>query len=89
MSDLPAIITAAAGGLGVLGGGVRFLWNKIEKRFLDIENAQKKCEAHRATQITVIELLWQELKRLSPDAAVFDRAKKLLDGLKKGDYDVD
>lgn len=89
MSDLPAIITAAVGGLSVLGGGVRFLWNKIEKRFLDIENAQKKCEAHRATQITVIELLWQELKRLSPDDAVFDRAKKLLDGLKKGDVDFD
>lgn len=90
MSDVPAILTAAVGVLGATGAAGRFIWSKIEKRFDAVEADLKRCEERerasverRAVQITVIELLWQEVKRLSPEAMVLTRAKHLLDDLKK------
>lgn len=90
MTDWAAIIVAVGGVLGALGGGIRFVWNKFEARFQKIEAQLEEChqreQAHherRAVQLTVIELLWQEVKRLAPDTPVLDRAKRLLDGLKK------
>lgn len=83
------IITASVAALAPVGGGVAFVWNKVEKRFTHIEELLDECKAReaadrdrRAVQLTVIELLWQELKRVAPDAAVLGRAKKLLDDLK-------
>lgn len=90
MPDWAAIIVAGGGFFGVLGGGIRFVWNKVEARFQKIETQLEEChqrelqhQERRAVQLTVIELLWQEVKRLAPDAGVLDRAKRLLDGLKK------
>ena len=90
MSELAVMITAITGVLALAGGGVRFVWNKVEARFQKIEEQLEECQqreadhhARRAVQLTVIELLWSEVKRLAPDAAVLDRAKRLLDGLKK------
>ncbi len=83
------IITASGIALGTIGGGVAFIWNKVEQRFKHIEAQLLECqkretESHerRGAQITVIELLWQELMRVAPDALVLKRAKKLLDDLK-------
>lgn len=83
------IITASGIALGTIGGGVAFIWNKVEQRFKHIEAQLLECqkretESHerRGAQITVIELLWQELMRVAPDAPVLKRAKKLLDDLK-------
>lgn len=93
MSDLAAIITALVGATVPIGGGIAFVWNKIEKRFAHIEGELEKCRAREgeaqkrsAIHITVIELLWQEIKRLHPgdkEPATLDRAKKLLDDLKQ------
>lgn len=94
------IITAVFGGSGALaaiGGGIRFVWNKLETRFTNIEKELAECRARellaikreadsrerRAKQITVIELLWQKVKDLDPRAQVLDRAKHLLDELKE------
>lgn len=92
MSDLAAIITALVGATVPIGGGIAFIWNKIERRFDDIEGELEKCRQrevegqHKAgIHIAVIELLWQEIKRLHPgdnEPATLDRAKKLLDSLK-------
>jgi len=109
MSDLAAIITALTGLLIALGGGARWLWNKIEARAVareaDVEERIKAVEAkvaeceqretagrareeaakeRSAAQVTVIELLWREVERLSPEGSkVLKRAHQLLTDLKK------
>lgn len=89
-TELAAIITASVGGLGSLGAAAKFLWDKIEKRFADIESDLEKCrereletKEHRAVHLTVIELMWVELRRFDPESQVLERVKKLLDDLKK------
>lgn len=84
-------LVAAAPIMTLSGGAVAWLWSKIEKRFKRIEEELEKCrqrELHalerRGTHLTVIELLWNEIKRLAPDAEVLDRAQHLLERLKKG-----
>lgn len=83
------IIGAIVGGLSTVGGGAAFIWNKVEKRLAAFEAQLDECEKReresldrRAVQLTVIELLWQEVTRLAPETAVLKRAKKLLDDLK-------
>lgn len=96
MTDWPATIGAIAGALVPAGGGIAFVWNKIEARFRKIEGQLDEChtrerqhqarehehQERRAVQLTVIELLWQEVSRLAPETNVLVRAKRLLDGLK-------
>ncbi len=84
------IIGIGVSALAPLGAAGAFIWNKIEKRFGHIENQLEECETRereslerRGVQLTVIELLWQEVKRLAPDAPILGRAKKLLDDLKE------
>jgi hypothetical protein len=83
-------IGAGTGMLVALGGGIAFVWNKIERRFARIEGQLDECHAReeaghqrRAVQLTVIELLWAEVTRQTPDNAVLRRAKALLDDLKQ------
>ena len=97
MNDIAAILTAGAGALGAIGGGIRFAWNKIESRFQAVEARCLAAEAElihcrereaasaerRGTQLTVIELLWQEVQRHNPGSVVLTRVKDLLDDLKK------
>ena len=82
------VITAAVAALTPIGGGIAFIWRKIEKRFADFETRLKECQDRerasldrRAVQLTVIAILWQEVTRLAPDTTVLKRAKKLLDDL--------
>lgn len=92
MSDLPTILTAAGVSLPTLGAGIAFLWNKLEKRFATIERKLEECQQREDRQkqrgsvhLIVIELLWQEVTRLTgiSQNPTLNRAKSLLDGLKK------
>ena len=86
------ILTTLVGGGGVLttvGAAISFLWAKIENRFTSIETQLDDCrkrehisKARSAVKLTVIELLWQEIERITPDNAILRRAKRLLDDLK-------
>lgn len=83
------IIGAAVGALTPLGAGVAFIWTKIEKRLREIETRLAECHdrekaglERRSTQLTAIELMWQEIERLAPGSTVLTRVKKLLDDLK-------
>lgn len=83
------IITAGVAALGTLGGGIAWIWDKIDKRITSLETKVADCEARedagferRSVQLTVIELLWQEVERIAPASPVLARAKKLLDDLK-------
>lgn len=90
LEHLPAIITAMVALLTAIGGAGRFVWLRIEGRFEAIETALEECRKReeasherRLKHLTVIELLWQEVLRLSPKGnKVLGRAKHLLDELK-------
>lgn len=98
MTDAMIIALFGSGGaLVTIGGGVKFIWAKIEARFTKIEAELIECRKRevaaaardadnrerRAKQLTVIELLWQKVKDMDPTAAVLDRAKHLLDELRE------
>ena len=87
--SLGEILGIGVSALGSLGAAGALIWNKIDARFKEIDNKLDECETRerdsldrRAVQLTVIELLWQEVKRTVPASDVLQRAKKLLDGLK-------
>lgn len=89
MTEWAAIITAIGGLLTVIGGGLSFLWVKVEKGFKSIEADLKQCREQEtavnrinATQLTVIELIWNDLKKLQPKSGTLARAHKLLEDLK-------
>lgn len=89
-------VAGSGGILTAIGGVGRFIWHKLERRFSRIEAELEKCREReqasierekasierRAVQVTVIELLWQEVMRHAPDSSVLARARKLLDALK-------
>lgn len=75
--------------LPTVGGGIAWIWNRIDKRFraidLELENCRnREVESieRRGVQLAVIELLWAELMRIAPQTPVLARGKKLLDQLK-------
>jgi hypothetical protein len=89
MADWAAIIGAIASLLTILGGALRFLWIKIAQRFDQIEDQLEACREREAasmrinaTQLTVIELIWNDLKKLQPKSGTLARAHKLLEDLK-------
>lgn len=89
VSDLSNIITAGATVAGVLGGAISFLWARVEFTNRKTKQSLVKCEQREANskerhlkQLTIIELLWQEIERLVPDALVLRRAKTLLNDMK-------
>lgn len=93
MSDLPALLTAGAGLLTVLGAAAAFIWNKLEARFLAIERELAKCHAReglsgqrRAHHMLAVELLLQEVERLSPSKSrVIGRVKRVLEEIDRLD----
>jgi hypothetical protein len=89
MNELAGLITAGTGLLIAVAGGGRFIWNKIEARFERVEGALDEChqreakgQERRAVQLTVIEILWQEIQRIAPKSKVLIRAKHHLEELK-------
>ena len=84
------ILAASVALLTVAGGGVAFVWNKIEQRFRHIEHDLEQCRKREtfvfeqaALRLTIIELLWAEVIRLAPKSAALTRVKKLLDDVKQ------
>jgi hypothetical protein len=94
VTDASTIISTIVGSGGVLtaiGGTGRFIWNKIERRFELIEAQLRACQdrekassSRAAIKLTAIELLWQEVTRLTPSSSnqTLNRVKRLLDKLK-------
>lgn len=89
------LILALTGILSAIGGGIAFIWNKVEKRFSRIETELEHCRKRETSErqinsvrLAVIELLWQEVERLAPEGSrVLARAKSLLDNLKSAEGD--
>lgn len=83
------LITAVVALLGALGAAAKFVWNKLEKRFLEIEEKLEECRKqeqvsnHRRGVLNLaVELLWQEVERLAPKSLALGRVRKHLDELK-------
>lgn len=45
MSEVAAIISAVTGAVVALGGGVAWLWQRVEKGFSNVEDELAKCRA--------------------------------------------
>lgn len=83
-------VVAVTGISTLLGGAIGFVWNKIERRFDEFDDKLEQCHSREMDSqergvrlLTVIELLFQEVARLSPDAPVLKRARRLLENLKE------
>jgi hypothetical protein len=90
MSDWPAIISTTATALGTGGGGVVWLYRRVDARFKKVEGELEKCRQRelRASEIAskhllVIELLWQAASKSKAAAPVLARCKEHLDKLKE------
>ena len=57
------MIVAGTGALALLGTGVGFVWNKIEKRMAAIEAKAEACEAREEKADAVIDRLTWEVRR--------------------------
>ena len=82
------LIAAALGGgtLATIGGGIAFVWNKIDARFTAIEAKLKQCERRdrrsrkqNGLLMSAVEILLAKIQDLAPDAAVITRARELLE----------
>lgn len=84
MSDWPAIISATATALGTGGGGVVWLYRRIDARFRKVEGQLERCRKAETAHLVVIELLWQAAAKSKAAAPVLARCKEHLDKLKEG-----
>lgn len=90
MSNTSDLISAIVLGVTALGGGGRFVWNKLQARFEHIEARLDECHEreaagheHKGVMLSVIELLWAEVKRIAPASAALNRADRLMEKLKQ------
>lgn len=92
---LPAILVAAAGLLGTIGGGVAWVYRVIAKRIETVERELAKCEDRekeainrRARMWRVIDLLLDAIEELGPDHRQMVRARGLLAQLREDDRET-
>lgn len=71
--------------MGLAGGAIKYVWDKIESRFQNIEADLAACHAReaqamerRSLLLTVNELFCYELQRVCPGSAILARAKVLM-----------
>lgn len=79
MSELTDAINTGIAVAGCLGGGLAWLWARVEKMNRRVKSDLEACEDARNTQLIVIELFWRALEDLAPQSRVLIRARSLLD----------
>lgn len=83
VQQLPDLLEAGAAAVTALSGAITWLWVRINRMQAEVKADLELCEDARATQLIVIELLWQECKRLNPKSAVLKRGEEVLEKLKQ------
>ena len=83
-AEVTALAAAVVSIGGAIGAAIRFIWNKIEKRFTEIERALDECrddrelsEKRRGILLTIIELLKQGLRHHLPESHMLVRVDEL------------
>jgi hypothetical protein len=77
MSELTDAIEA-----GLLGGGIGWLWVRVERMNRRVKRDLEACEDARNTQLIVIELFWRALEGGIDPHPFLSRARELLDDLR-------
>jgi len=74
LTNIAPIIAAATGLLAAIGGGIGFVWKKVEARFKAIERKLAECQERDARKGSQLEaVVWSlhltigEIERLDPD----------------------
>ena len=82
--DLIAVLLGG-GSLAAIGGGIAFVWNKIDGRFKAIEVKLQQCERRDrrgrkqvALLMSAVEILLAKVQDLAPDSPVIARVRELL-----------
>jgi hypothetical protein len=65
--------------LTTVGGGIVWVWGKVEKRIAALEAEVTSCHADRTALLAAAELLFVALKQASPRSLALARARRLLD----------
>lgn len=81
------IIALLGGGtLATLGGGIAFVWNKIDARFTAIEAKLRQCERRDRRSrkqisllMSAVEILLAKIQDIAPGASVIGRARELIE----------
>jgi len=83
-AEVTALAAAVVSIGGAIGAVIRFIWNKIEARFTEIERRLDECrddrelsEKRRGVLLTIIELLKQGLRHHLPESHMLVRADEL------------
>lgn len=83
--DIPEISLAVVAVMTALGGGIAFVWNKLEKRFSDIEKKLDACEErdqHSRRLLTLYEaaltVVTDALEQTRADAPALRLARRIL-----------
>lgn len=94
MEHIAPIIVAVTALLGLFGAAFKFIYTKIENRFVSIENDLKMCyqremttKERRGIMVMVIELLITELKSVAPESFALQRSERLMEEVKRIDDD--
>jgi hypothetical protein len=92
MEHVAPIILAIVALLGAVGAAGKFVWDKVERRFENIENDLKLCYAREVTTkerrgilVTVIDLLITELKTVAPLSETITHSERLMERVKRID----
>ncbi len=93
-SEWVVIIPAVTAAIAALGGGGKFIWDKVEARFNQIEAELEKCreredlaQERRSVLMQVNELFWHALHMADPNNWALKRAKELMGEVKALDTD--
>ena len=80
-----AVALLGGGTLATIGGGIAFVWNKIDGRFKSIEAKLVQCERRDRRSrkqigllMSAVEISLAKLQELAPDAPVIARILGLL-----------
>ncbi len=85
LTFLGPILVAATGLMALCGGGVRFVWKKVEIRFEEIEGKLEECQKrdlHKDKQLQAmglaLRLLVPEVQRLDPHNTTLSQVRSIL-----------
>jgi len=85
MEHVAPIITASVALLTLIGGGFKFMWVQINKKFEAVDTELAKCRdreklatKRRGLLFSIIEVLFAEVERLHPKSKALKRHDELL-----------